>query len=320
MISIKLPDLQINFAHQLVEIRSLCLQDALISTVGQLDIATIDSELHTFVKPACLAVLAQHGMRGELLFMVPCILIHNPKLLAYYRCLLGYSQKEFYNVSGSNLGKFQSMEQRDTLSEKQLVELPELCQEMNRNAEYLLEGLTAQMLCPSFFDQLTLLTLGANLRGSNNVKKGANATAEVFKIIEKIVGPKITRSDKHHIYLTNNSDRQVVIQFAPDPDIVIQEELGDNIFKKLIAIEVKGGQDIANIHNRIGEAEKSHQKAKADGYVECWTIVNVAKLDHEKARQESPTTNRFFSIANLQKPSSSEYQSFSMQIKSATGI
>jgi hypothetical protein len=32
-----------------------------------------------------------------------------------------------------------------------------------------------------------------------------------------------------------------------------------------VAVEIKGGKDYSNIHNRIGEAEKSHQKAKKEG-------------------------------------------------------
>jgi hypothetical protein len=39
--------------------------------------------------------------------------------------------------------------------------------------------------------------------------------------------------------------------------------------RSLAAIEIKGGRDYSNIHNRIGEAEKSHQKAEKQGYVEC---------------------------------------------------
>ena len=70
-------------------------------------------------------------------------------------------------------------------------------------------------------------------------------------------------------------------------------------FRQLIAVEVKAGSDFSNIHNRIGEAEKSHQKAKAHGYVECWTVVDVDKIDITMARQESPSTNRFSRISDM---------------------
>ncbi len=82
------------------------------------------------------------------------------------------------------------------------------------------------------------------------------------------------------------------------------------VYRQLIAIEVKGGRDFSNIHNRIGEAEKSHQKARAAGFVECWTVVNVDKMDVETARRESPSTNRFYRLSDLVAADGSEYQDF----------
>jgi hypothetical protein len=91
-------------------------------------------------------------------------------------------------------------------------------------------------------------------------------------------------------------------------------------FRHLIAIEVKAGSDFSNIHNRVGEAEKSHQKAKEAGYVECWTVVNVDKIDVTMARRESPTTNRFYRISDLISVSGNEYQDFKDRVVSLTGI
>lgn len=39
-----------------------------------------------------------------------------------------------------------------------------------------------------------------------------------------------------------------------------------NDFRNIIAVEVKGGTDFSNIHNRIGEAEKSHQTPVLSGF------------------------------------------------------
>lgn len=110
------------------------------------------------------------------------------------------------------------------------------------------------------------------------------------------------------------------IQFSADPDIVIREELAPGTYRNLVVIEVKGGRDYSNIHNRVGEAEKSHQKAKKDGYVECWTVVNVDRIDMDMARKESPTTNKFYRISELLDKTSSEYRDFSLQIFSIVGI
>ena len=184
----------------------------------------------------------------------------------------------------------------------------------------MLSQLDSKMINAAFFDQLTLLTLGPQLRGGANVQKGASAISQVFNVLYQIVSPFIIQSDSHCIELRNKAGRTVYIQFAADPDIVIREELAPNAFRNIVAIEVKGGQDYSNIHNRVGEAEKSHQKAKKDGYIECWTVVNVDRINMEIACKESPTTNQFYRLSELLTPSSTEYKAFSLQILSITGI
>ena len=144
--------------------------------------------------------------------------------------------------------------------------------------------------------------------------------AQVFDVILKIVSPAVIESNQRCIQVRNKAGRIVYIQFAADPDIVIREQLTADIYKNSVAIEVKGGQDYSNIHNRIGEAEKSHQKARIDGYVECWTVVNVDRVDMVMARSESPTTNRFYRISQLTNDASEEYQDFALQIASIVGI
>jgi hypothetical protein len=113
----------------------------------------------------------------------------------------------------------------------------------------------------------------------------------------------------------------VFIQFAPDPDIIIREQMSSGTFRNIIAIEVKAGSDFSNIHNRIGEAEKSHNKAKGTGgYTECWTVVNVDNIDIELARKESPSTNRFYRISDLVAGKGADYEDFVERLVSLTGI
>jgi hypothetical protein len=95
---------------------------------------------------------------------------------------------------------------------------------------------------------------------------------------------------------------------------------GEKRYRNIVAIEVKGGKDFSNIHNRVGEAEKSHQKAKQSGYVECWTVVNVDRIDIEMAKRESPSTNNFYKISQLISSNGNEYQDFKEHIISLTGI
>ncbi len=295
------------------------LVDALQFCVEDLDLSELDSQLHEYADANCLRRLASFGLRGELIFAVPCVLEKNPILLGYYRLLLGYSQKLFYTTE-SGAGKFKSMEEKGTFSQAQKLMIPELCSALCKSASIFVDGLADYMLDRDFLDELTLLTLGPQLRGGANVQRGTAAIKQVFKIIQEIVQSSIQFSSSHHIEVKNASGRKVLIEFAPDPDIVIREELRADTFRNLIAIEVKGGQDYSNIHNRIGEAEKSHQKARNAGYIECWTVVNVDRIDIKIAKKESPSTNRFFRISDLLNSNCMEYQMFNDLLISSVGI
>lgn len=318
---IKLPEplLQIDFSWALARLREECLQDALAHTVRTLDIALLDRELAVHVVPGDLAGLASRGLRGELLFAMPCLLASNPKLLGYYRLLLGFSQKEFYGTSFGT-ASFKGMEEAGRLSSVAADRLPDLCRALVACASVLLVGIGVERISRQFLDDLTLLTLGPQMRGGANVRKGIRGIEAVFHGIHAIVRDHVGVSDSRKIELTNAAGRRVVIEFAADPDIVIRERMSDTSWRNIIAIEIKGGTDYSNIHNRLGEAEKSHQKARQAGFVECWTIVNVHQLDMVKAAQESPSTNRFYRIADIVAGSDDEYVDFRNRLISLTGI
>jgi hypothetical protein len=169
-------------------------------------------------------------------------------------------------------------------------------------------------------NDLMLLTLGPQLRGGANVKKGVAGIIKVFEAIHSIVKNSVIESKRHCIEIKNAAGRKVLIEFAADPDIIIREVMAENNYRNIIAIEIKGGTDFANIHNRIGEAEKSHQKARQAGFVECWTVVNVDKFDIKMAYKESPTTNRFYRISQIVSGKAEEYSDFKNRIISLTGI
>ncbi len=313
------PELQIDFAAALTEIRRRLLQDALAETVLKLEVPDIDKELAKHVPSKSLKTLAGHGLRGEMMFAVPTVLSTNPRLLGYYRLLYGYSQKEFYNAA-TGFGRFKGMEERGMLSKSGANELPDLCTALCGAGAILLAGIGAAKVSASLLDDLTLLTLGPQLRGGANVRKGTAGIRTVFNAIHDIVRESVVKLETARIEIKNAAGRTVLIEFAPDPDIIIREEMRVGMFRQLIAIEVKAGSDFSNIHNRIGEAEKSHQKARAAGYVECWTVVNVDKIDIGMARRESPSTNQFYRISDLVGGISNEYQDFRDRVISLTGI
>lgn len=318
-INIPSPELQIDFSVSLAQIRGLYLQEALSETVRQMAISQIDRELAEMVPEKSLSSLASHGLRGELLFAVPSVLTANPRLLGYYRLLLGFSQKEFYS-SRFNVTCFRGMEFKGRINKIAAPLVLDLCRALIASACGLLDGIGAVRISRELLDDLTLLTLGPQLRGGANVIRGARSIQVVFRVIHDIVEPFIVDSGLTHITIENAAKRRVLIEFAPDPDIIIRDEMTKGNYRNIIAIEVKGGTDFSNIHNRIGEAEKSHQKARKLGYTECWTVVNVDRIDVTMARQESPSTNRFYRLSQLESRQGAEFEDFRNRLVAMIGI
>jgi len=313
------PDLQIDFSIALVQIRQECLQEALCKTIKDMDIVELDKELADFVPRKDLAILASRGLRGELLFPVPSLLTRNPKLIAYYRLLYGFSQKAFYGAD-FGLAIFKPLEDRGLISESNGGYIPSLCHALSDCASSLLKGVGEERLTMEFLDDLSLLTLGPQLRGGANVRKGTAGIVRIFESITGIVRKSVVSSDRQCIEIKNAAGRTVLIEFSSDPDIRIREVMAEKRYRNIIAMEIKGGTDFSNIHNRIGEAEKSHQKARQAGFVECWTIVNVDKIDMDMAHRESPSTNRFYRISQIASGAGEEFKDFARRITALTGI
>lgn len=244
------PDLQVTFALKLIDVRSHILQDALKSTVRTLDIEALDKELARLAPKAGLSTLASHGLRGELVFPVPLVLAKSPRLLGYYRLLFGYSQKLFY-TSATGFGRFKSMEDRGVVSERNMADLSEMCKHLSDIGVMLLAGVGSKSVSDQFLDDLTLLTLGPQFRGSANVDIGAEGIEVAFGIIREIVREAIEDENENQLKLKNAAGRVVHIEVAADPDIRIVEIMTSGSERHLIAIEVKGGRDFSNIHNRV---------------------------------------------------------------------
>ncbi|MCD8456277.1 XcyI family restriction endonuclease [Xylella taiwanensis] len=49
---------------------------------------------------------------------------------------------------------------------------------------------------------------------------------------------------------------------------------------------MQSGTHAPNVHTCIGEAEKSYPKARQCRCAECWTVVNVGRLEMAKVRSE----------------------------------
>ncbi len=175
-----LPELQISLYHRLHELRETLLLDGLLQVVAESEIPIIDEELRTFVSKEALQRMASWGLRGEIVFAVPCLLRQRPQLLGYYRLLLGFSQKQFYGKE-YGLRIFKSMEEKGLCSAAQQAALSELSQCLCVSAEHLLREV--ETLSQPLVHELTLLTLGPQLRGGALNLFGTRATQRVFELI-----------------------------------------------------------------------------------------------------------------------------------------
>ena len=165
------------------------------------------------------------------------------------------------------------------------------------------------------------MTLGAQADGFWRTQIGSNATQAVFTSLKSIVRKAGARfkETKSSITVQNSSGRRVTLMLSADPDVVIREEFAEGVVYKT-AIEIKGGKDRSNIHNRAGEAEKSHQKARQDGAGDCWTIISLESGNLDKLKQESPSTREWFDLDEIRKQSGPGWSRIVLLTKAAMGI
>jgi hypothetical protein len=308
---------QIAFHQLLVAARKTWLIDALREALAVADPAEIKREVNEFVPADAQRILAGAGIRDEYVFPVPSILRLKPTLVGYYRLLLGTPQKGFYTTA-TGMTLFKSMEARGRVSERQLEHLAAFCRAMSESLAELVRQISPTITSRDVND-LPLLTLGAQLQGSNNNTIGRQATVDVFLAIAEIVSPHILSRTEREIRIRNASRRTVAITLASDPDVSIKEMFGTEARPRL-AVEIKGGADRSNAHNRAGEAEKSHQKARREGYRDFWTLIAKHGLDVAKLRDESPTTTLWLDVTQVLAREGEDWLEFQSRLCGELGI
>lgn len=307
---------QIAFYQLLVAARKKWFLDALSEALGRLDPSTVKAQVVEYVPKAAQKALAAAGLRDEHVFPLPIVIEAKPSLVGYYRLLLGASQKAFYQ-GYTRMSAFRSMEETGLINKKQVAKLPGFCKAMALPlAEIVLQIST---LTERDLRELPLLTFGSQLQGFNNTEIGKKAMRNVFEIVTAIVSKYVVDKNPSRLTLRNASGRTVYIERAHDPDVSIYEEMGNHLDSK-VAIEVKGGTDFSNVHNRAGEAEKSHLKAKKKGFRDFWTVISKRGLDLAKLRQESQTTTDWFDVTELLARKGEDWDAFRARLAGAVGI
>jgi len=290
--------------------------DALSEALSDLDPRAVKEEASKYVPPDVQKLLAAAGLRDEYVFPLPAIIAARPTLIGYYRLLLGAPQKSFYKGK-TGMGLFKSMEETGTMSKKQGASVPNFCASMALPLAELVRQI------PNFADrdlrELPLLTFGSQLQGSNNTQIGKKAMQDVLLSITEILQKHVTKKEPKRLTVKNSAGRTAYITLAHDPDVSVQEVVENRVHSK-VAIEVKGGTDISNVHNRAGEAEKSHLKAKKKGFKDFWTIISKAGIEMNKLVQESQTTTEWFDVTEVLSRSGKDWEEFRQRLAGAVGI
>jgi XcyI restriction endonuclease len=289
------PELAINLYENLIEARKLYLHPALSKAIREVGVKTIDTELYRLVPLQALDRMAELGLRGELAFPTPSIIEHTPSLLGYYRMLLGQSKKEFRR---KGYGTWINVEENEKLSKQNENELEEYCANLAQN-------LATLILAMGEFNQrdlsdLALLTLGSTFQGARNDAIGSQAEKQIFELLLKLVKPWIIYAEwpviRFAIPTRDGSIFEIINK--SDPDISLRAGSGAHS-GPLLAIEVKGGGDASNAHNRAGEAEKSHIKAASAGYNHRWTLIQIPAGQRDRISNETPSSTRFFEFNEI---------------------
>jgi hypothetical protein len=315
------PSRQIAFHQLLVAARKSWLMDALKEALKEAPPKVVKEQLAAYVPEDVQKILAAAGVRDEHVFPVPAVLEAKPTLIGYYRLLIGLPQKSFYKGS-TGMGQFKSMEERGLLVPKRRPDLEGFCTAMASGLAELVRQMSPQ-ISKEDVRELPLLTLGQKFQGGNNNTIGKLATLNVFVAVSELLKEHVQTEDAKKITIKNASGRKVVVALASDPDIRIQEEFEPGQLRNKVAIEIKGGTDESNVHNRVGEAEKSHIKAKKKDFRDYWTLISLTGLSADniaKVKSESPTTNSWFDVAQVLAREGADWTEFSSRLADVAGI
>lgn len=288
------PDIGIQLFDSLRALRPLYLQDGVSLAVEAVGAQTVDSELADFVGDESLTRLASLGIRGERVFPVPSIIRARPTLIGYYRMLLGISRKSWRQTYGYQ--RFEGAESNGVLTAARDAEIPQLCRTMTDALDRLVSAMYS--FSDRDLEDLTLLTLGPTLQGQRNVAIGTEAARVVRACFLGIAGEAVEFDSEAHLRVRNAANRAVEIEFGSDPHVRVVEVTPEGR-EPLLAIEIKGGSDVSNAHNRAGEAEKSHLKAAQLRFQSRWTLIALEGVDRDRVRTESPSTTDFFDYPQI---------------------
>jgi len=166
---------------------------------------------------------------------------------------------------------------------------------------------------------LTLLTLGPTLQGGRNNIIGQGAAGQLFQALRSLVEPWITFESDRMLRFTTPHGAAFDCVAASDPDVRLDRRDGDRL-RPLLAIEIKGGADASNVHNRAGEAEKSQIKAAEQGYEHRWAVIVMGAVSRTMIHSETPSTTMLFEARDVLGQSGPEWERFQEHLGQLLGV
>lgn len=274
--------------------------------MSEVGVSAIDEELRNLVPSDALNHVARLGLRGERVFPVPVVLEHAPPLIGYYRMLLGLSKKEFGDRGKLGYGPWLNAEERGEIPPRLLPHLYEFC-------EAFIAPLVELVRAMDTFDDrdlsdLALLTLGPTLQGGRNNAIGSRASRAVFEALRSLVAGCIVFDSERLVRFETPGGQKFALIEGSDPDV--RRDLTSTSGKEvpIIAIEIKGGEDARNAHNRAGEAEKSHLKARIAGYRHRWTIMVMQGVNRTTLQSETPSSTEICEASEVIEQSGADWE------------
>ena len=308
---------QLEFHPLLVAARKTKLAPAVSDAAEQCDHALLRRQIIEFGDREVLRRAARVGIRDEHVVATPCLLKQKPSALGYYRLLTGLSKKQFYHRR-TGFGPLESMEEGNVLTPRNEPHLPSVCKQLNSLIKDLVIPLDVNFTAEDIRD-LPLLQLGAQLDGAHRVRIGETAAQEVFAVVGGLLRRHVSDASPKRLALTDAAGIPVIVRRSSDPDIEIIRDDG-SARPRRIAIEIKGGTDLSNAHNRAGEAEKSHLKARKAGATQFWTVASLPPSNLTEFQAQSPTTNLWFDLSEVLGRKGNSWDEFRLQLTSAVGV
>ena len=197
--------------------------------------------------------------------------------VAYYRMLSMVSQKSMGQI-GKSITKFEK--------EKKLPNTEDanaLAFHFNHIISQLIES--DENLNAKEFDLWRGMAAGSQAQGSWQNAKGNKVEIIIRGEIEKRLKEKdfIKKESKNYFILKD--DRK--LSFSSEPDIFIEQ---NKVIE--IAIEVKGGIDLAGVLERVGAAIKSLRRAKEENPKAITILIMHAVSFSNKAEQDLKLSNK----------------------------